>query len=279
MDNNDPEKRTALLLGAVLAATIAVSTLLHHVFPCVLSVPSVAGIPHTGLWTMFLLDLIPVSLAAVCFYHARAALGLYPAMLFLCGSFFLTGIEENTWIFIGRYIHLLASVSPQLASAGGTYYFTRGFFWWGEVPAYICLGWFFIAYGSVYISCILLRGAGMWKRAALGGFLAMNLDLWLDPVQVSAAWQSWKWVASEPIKVLSIPLTNFAGWFLLIFLFAALFERLGPVKERLGAGKAAARFFLILLGLDLGVIVSFMIYGYLALRFITAPVNLTLWGL
>lgn len=279
MDSSEAGKRTVWVLGAALAFTITVSTLLHHVFPGVLNVPSCAGIPHTGLGTMFLLDLIPIALAAVCFYHARATLGLYPAMLFLCGSFFLTGLEENTWIFIGRYIHLLASVSPELASAGGTYYFTRGFFWWGEVPAYICLGWFFIAYGSVYVSCILLPGSGLWTRAALGGFLAMNLDLWLDPVQVSEAWQSWKWVASEPIKVLSIPLTNFVGWFLLIFLFAALFERLEPLREKLGAGKAAARFFLILLGLDLGVILSFMIYGYLALRFITTPVNLTIWGI
>ena len=279
MDNTAAEKRTAWVLGALLGVTIAVSTLLHHVFPGVLSVPSCAGIPHTGLWTMFLLDLIPIALAAVCFLHARSNLGLYPAMLFLCGSFFLTGLEENTWIFIGRYIHLLASLSPQMASAGGTYYFTRGFFWWGEAPAYICLGWFFIAYGSVYISCLLLPRSGMWARAALGGFLAMNLDLWLDPVQVSAAWQSWKWIASEPIKVLSIPLTNFAGWFLLIFLFAALFEHLGPMREKFGAGKAAARFFLIILGMDVGVILGFMVYGYMAMRFITAPVNLTLWGL
>ena len=273
------EKRTVWTIGAVLAVTIAFSTALHNFFPWVLSVPSNSGVPHTGLPVMFLMDLVPVALAALCFWHARRTLGLYSAALFLAGSFFFTGLEENVWIFIGRYIHLLGAVSPEMGAASGTYYFTRGFFWWGEIPVSICLAWFFIAYSCVYMSSVLLPRAALRLRAALGGFLAMDFDLWLDPVQVHPHWQSWVWVAAEPVKVLSVPLTNFAGWFLLIFLFALVFDRLPALRAKYGPGKAAAVFFLVLLGIEAAMLTSFMAYGYLAMKYITVPVNLTLWGI
>lgn len=273
------EKRTALAVTALLAATVLASTVLHHGFPRVFNVPSNAGVPHTGLPAMFLADLVPVLLAGLCFLHAWRRLGPYLAVMFLAGSFFFTGLEENVWVFIGRYMHLLAQASPELGSGAGTYYFTRGFFWWFEIPAYICLGWFFIAYACVHVSNLLLRGRGIAARAALGGFLAMNFDLWLDPVQVHPAWRSWVWLTNEPVRVLSIPLTNFAGWFLLIFLFALAFDRLPGMLERLGPARAARRFFLALAGLEAALLAGFLAYGALALKFIKTPVNFTIMGI
>ncbi len=273
------EKRTLLTVAAALGFTILASTVLHHAFPGVLDVPSNAGVPHTGLLTMFLMDLVPVLLAGLCFVHAWRRLGPYPAVMFLAGSFFFTGLEENVWIFIGRYIHLLAAAAPELGSGAGTYYFTRGGLWWFEIPVYICLGWFFIAYSCVHVSNLLLRGRGIAARAALGGFLAMNFDLWLDPVQVHPAWRSWVWLTNEPVRVLSIPLTNFAGWFMLVFLFAVVFDRLPGLVERLGPGRAARRFFLTLIGLEAALLAGFLVYGGLALKFVKTPVNLTFWGI
>jgi uncharacterized membrane protein len=176
-------------------------------------------------------------------------------------------------------MHLLSALAPGLQAGGGTYYFTRGFFWWFEIPVYICLGWFFIAYSCVHVSNLLLAGRGIAARAALGGFLAMNFDLWMDPVQVHPAWRSWVWLTAEPVRVLSIPLTNFAGWFLLIFLFALVFDRLPGLLEKRGPGKAALRFFLVLAGLEAALLASFLVYGGLALKYIKVPVNLTFWGL
>ncbi|HAN05213.1 MAG TPA: hypothetical protein DCW72_06160 [Elusimicrobia bacterium] len=273
------EKRTLLAVAALLGVTVLASTVLHHAFPGVLDVPSNAGVPHTGLFSIFLLDLVPLLLAGLCFVHAWRRLGPYLAVMFLAGSFFFTGLEENVWIFIGRYMHLLAAASPELGSGAGTYYFTRGGLWWFEIPVYICLGWFFIAYSCVHVSNLLLRGRGIAARAALGGFLAMNFDLWLDPVQVHPAWRSWVWLTNEPVRVLSIPLTNFAGWFMLVFLFALVFDGLPGLLERLGPAKAARRFFLTLIGLEAALLAGFLVYGALALKFIKTPVNLTLWGI
>jgi len=273
------QKRTALWTAGALGLMVLASTVLHHAFPAVFSVPSNAGVPHTGLPTMLLMDLVPVLLAGLCFWHAWRRLGPYLAVMFLAGSFFFTGLEENVWIFIGRYMHLLASAAPELGSGAGTYYFTRGFLWWFEIPVYICLGWFFIAYACVHVANLLLRGRGIAARAALGGFLAMNFDLWLDPVQVHPAWRSWVWLTNEPVRVLSIPLTNFAGWFMLVFLFALVFDRLPGLLQRLGPARAARRFFLTLIGLEAALLAAFLVYGGLALKFIKTPVNFTFWGI
>jgi hypothetical protein len=273
------ENRTAWTVGAGLFCVIAASTVIHFFFPGIFKVTAHPGVPYMRPGQMFLLDLVPIALGAVCFYHARATLGFYRAMMFLGGSFFFTGLAENLWIFLGKNPQLLAGISGQFASVPGTYYFTRGFFWWGDMPATICLAWFFIAYSCVYIQEILLPKSGIWVKAALGGFLAMSLDLWLDPVQVHPAWQSWVWVTNESIKVFSIPLTNFAAWFLLIFLFAVAFEKLPRLLAKRGTVPGTLLFFLLLIAFKLAILTSFVLYGIPAMKYVSPPVNLTLWGI
>ncbi|OGR65051.1 MAG: hypothetical protein A2X31_07800 [Elusimicrobia bacterium GWB2_63_22] len=275
-----PAERTAAwLIAAAMAVVLIPSTILHHFFPALMKVPSLAGVPYSTPGWAFALDLIPLAAGAVCFWHARVTLGWYKAMMFLGGSFFFTGLAENVWIYLGKNPQLLAAMSGEFSSVPGTYYFTRGFFWWGDMPATICLAWFFIAYACVYIQDVLLPRCGIWTRAALGGLLALSLDLWLDPVQVSPAWQSWRWVTNESLKVFSIPLTNFAAWFLLIFLFAVAFEKLPRLTARRGVAGGTALFFLLLLGFKAAILASFVAYGIPAMKYISPPVNLTLWGL
>ena len=273
------EKKAAWLIAAAMAAVIVPSTVLHHFFPGVMKVPSMAGVPYSSPGWALALDLIPIAVGAACFYHARRTLGWYKAMMFLGGSFFFTGLAENVWIYLGKHPQLLAAMSGEFSSVPGTYYFTRGFFWWGDMPATICLAWFFIAYSCVYIQDILLPRTGIWARAAVGGLMAMSLDLWLDPVQVHPAWQSWRWVTNETIKVFSIPLTNFAAWFLMILLFAVAFDKLPRLVERRGVAGGTGLFFLLLLGFKLAILASFVAYGIPAMKYVSPPVNLTLWGI
>jgi len=272
------EKRAAAVIGTTLSVIVFFSTILHHIFPWVLKVQPCTGVPYTGYIDMFLLDLIPIAMGAVCFYHAARTMGLYKTMMFLGGVFFFSGLVENAWILLGRN-HLLGLISAQLKDVTGTYFFTRGFFWWGEMPAAICVGWFFITYACVYMLDVLAPKANIWFRAAMAGLLAMDFDLWLDPVQVHPAWQSWTWVSNETIKILSIPFSNFAGWFLFVFLFSLAFDRLQRITDRWGAGKGAWLFFLLLLGLKLCLVGTLMICGGAAMRYVSPPVNLTIWGI
>ena len=276
-DLTAPEKRVVGIIAVLLGTVVLFSTILHHLFPRVLDVPSIAGLSFTSYRAMFLLDLIPITLGALCFYHAYRTLGLYKASVFLGGSFFFTGLMENMWVLMGRY-HAFSWFSQNLDSVTGTYYFTRAFFWWGEMPMVICLGWFFIAYSLVYMVGVLIPRSSSFLRAALAGFLAMSFDLWFDPVQVSPLWQSWRWLSNETIKVFSIPLSNFAGWFLFIFIFAVAFDRLPRILEKWGTGKGTLMFFLTLLLYKAGMLLL-MTYGAVAMKYVSPPVNFTIWGI
>lgn len=291
IDNPDPEEQKVVrITWAALIVSTLFFTVLHHAFPNVLDVPANKGVPMTGMGTMFALDLIPFFLAWLCFYHARKNLGMYRAVLFLGGSFIFTGLEESMWILLGRYqaeiTQLLGGSGLQDAAFGGharevtgTYWFTRGFFWFLETPLLACLGWFFVAYSCVFVADTLIPKANIIWRAALGGFLAMDLDLWLDPVQTHATWQSWVWCEGDRIYIFSIPFSNFAGWFLLIFLFAIVFDRVPGMIKKWGATKTAVYFYLTLFALELGILAFFVIYGTIAMRVLPEPVNLTIWGI
>jgi uncharacterized membrane protein len=209
-------------------------------------------------------------------------------MIFLGGSFVFTGIEESMWILLGRYASELQAALPSSQTAvlgqggqeiSGTYYFTRGFFWFIETPLLACLGWFFVAYSCVYVANLILPRARLGFRAAAGGLLAMNLDLWLDPVQTHETFKSWIWAQADRINIFSIPLSNFMGWFLLIFLFALVFERLPDMVKRWGPAQAALYFYGVLFALEIGILIFFGIYGSIAMRLIPEPINLTIWGL
>lgn len=290
-DSPDPKERlvvVVIIIGLIIST--AFFTVLHHLYPSVLDVPSNDGIPYTDMKSMFILDLIPMALAWLCFHHAWRRIGIYRAMIFLGGSFVFTGLEESMWILLGRYQaeieQALGSPDIQGAAFGsgadpveGTYYFTRGFFWFIETPVMACLGWFFVAYSCVYVANLLIPRANIVTRAGLGGFLAMNLDLWLDPVQTSDTWKSWIWAEQDPISIFSIPLSNFMGWFLLIFLFAIVFEYLPAMIRRWGPLRTAVYFYIILVALEFGILIFFAVYGTIAMRFLPEPINLTVGGI
>jgi hypothetical protein len=287
----DPrERRVVWAIGLSLIISTMFFTVLHHAYPQVLDVPSNEGIPMTGYGIMFLFDLIPVGLAWLCFHHGWRRLGIYRAMLFLGGSFVFTGLEESMWILLGRYqAEIQAALDPtgiQQATLGehaaevtGTYYFTRGFFWFLETPILACLGWFFVAYSCVYVAGLILPRAHILWRATLGGLLAVNLDLWLDPVQTHEAFKSWIWFEGDRIHIFSIPFSNFAGWFLLIFLFAIVFEYVPAMIKRWGPGKTMIIFYMILFALEVGILIFFGVYGTIAMRLIPEPINFTIWGI
>ncbi|MEK6796145.1 MAG: carotenoid biosynthesis protein [Spirochaetota bacterium] len=274
--NSAPENRTAWMLLALMAFSVIASSVIHHCFPSLLQVRSEA-VAFSRYPVMFLLDLIPIVLAWLCFEHARRTMGFYQASVFLGGSFFFTGLVENIWVLFGRF--MIGTVSLVADGASGTYYYTRGFFWWIETPILICLAWFFLAYSCVYAVHVIAPKLPAVLRAALGGILAVIFDLWLDPVQVSAPWKSWVWLSNDHIRIFSIPLSNFIGWFLMVFVFAWFFERLPRFRERFSPGVSAFLFYLSLLGLAFGIFLVQIAYGLITMRLIDTTMNLTCGGI
>ncbi len=189
-------------------------------------------------------EIFPVLIALLCLYHCYKHFGWWKTVLFFSGSFLFTGLEENFWIILGH------------SMGQDTYAFNpySYYLWFGAVPLSVCVGWFFIAYSTVYIASKLFGSHGVYSRAAIGGLLAMNLDLMIDPIAVRNAWWIWPQADAETFWILGIPFTNFIGWFLLIFLFAIMWDKIPPKEEKWGRKKTTAVFYAYLaafLGLTL----------------------------
>ena len=262
------ELKVMKALGLLVGLGVILSTVLHHLYPHVLRVPLNLGVPHSTLPEQFAQDLGALALAYLCARHAWTFQGGYRAAIFLAGSFVFTGVEESMWIIGGRFSDFLDS-----------YYFTRGGFWFLETPVQACLAWFFLAYGCMFMAEVLFPKAHVLLRAGAAAFLAMDLDLWMDPIMTRPQHLGWVWLDPDQVNLFSIPLHNFVGWFLLIFLFAAVYEYLPRMRDRLGPARAAFRFFGILMLFEIGILAFFVGYIIVERRLIPQPLNFTIWGI
>ncbi len=279
------DRRFGIVAYGLLFATVLLSTWLHHIQPEVLRVPD-NGNP--AAWERPALDqtllaerlaedgkarflkegvplgqALPVQVAAdgfslllgwICFLHARRHFGFWMASCFLIGSFVFTGLEETLWILSGRFLGGTVN-NPLGETAYGTYWFTRGGGWFLETPITACLGWFFIAYTCVLTAGKVFPRAGLWTRAAVGGGIAVGIDLWMDPIQTAPEIMAWVWGRGDVLLLFGIPHYNFLGWFLLIFLFAVFWERLPGMEAIWGRSQATVRFFSILLTAPFAILV------------------------
>lgn len=276
---------------ALLGLAIVFFTYLHHVQPQVLSVPSnqdvstwrnptfeqtaiydrmteaerqrarKEGIPDGSLAAQFATDIFMILVSWFCYRHARDHYGFWMASCFFIGSFIFTGLEESVWILSGRYLGGQFNLPPG-GILFGSYWFTKGGFWFVETPLVACLGWFAIAYSCVWVAGKALPGLGLWGRATLGGLVAMGTDLWADPVATSPELMSWVWAKGDFFLLFGIPFYNFLGWFLLIFLFAVFWENLPRMEVRWGRTGASVRFLSVCLGGAFGVAAFIFVFWF-----------------
>ncbi len=278
------DRRFGLIAYGLLLLVICVSTYLHHCQPQVLRVPDnrdVASWTHPSLDQTILADgmteaqrkhllsegvpladnlpalvfgdVFSILLGLICFRHARRHYGFWMASCFLIGSFVFTGLEETLWILSGRFLGGLAH-NPLGGPVFGSYWFTRGGCWFLETPIVACLGWYFIAYSCVLTAEKVFPRMNLWGRAAVGGLIAMVIDLWVDPVQTSPEIMAWVWAKADFLLFFGIPHYNFLGWFLLIFLFAIFWEKLPEMERTRGRPAATTRFFTLILTAPVGIL-------------------------
>lgn len=230
------------MILTILGICIAVSTIIHHLFPGIFQVPDVnpAYLSTSPTIELIVMDIGSVIVALIVFNHSYHKYGLWRSLLFFSGSFIFTGLEEAMWILSGRF----GLVFP-------SYFFTRGGLWFFEVPFYTCIGWFVVAYACVFLAEKLLPKWHFLAISALGAFLAMDLDLWTDPVMVNLNFASaipadvgmWVWSMEHTLKFFGIPLMNFLGWFLVIFLFAILWKVVPRRLDQWGYRKTTLIFY------------------------------------
>ncbi len=95
----------------------------------------------------------------------------------------------------------------------------------GLVPLNIPLFWFVISYSSLSITNVILKpkskAAGRAAASLLDGLCATSWDLIMDPVQVNIM-HSWTWEGGG--EFYGVPLTNFIGWTLVVWIITFTFR-------------------------------------------------------
>jgi len=287
------DRKFGVLAYGLLLLSLLLSTYLHHFQPQILRVPDNMDVSAWGrpsfeqtlihdqmteaqreqvraegvvmgkdMGLQFAGDLFIILMGWICFIHALRHYGFWMASCFLIGSVVFTGLEETLWILSGRFLGGMVR-NPLGETFFGTYWFTRGFFWFLETPVTACLGWFFIAYSCVLTAGKVFPRMGLLWRATVGGLIAMAIDLWIDPVQTAPGMMSWVWAKGDFLVLFGIPHYNFVGWFLLIFLFAIFWEKLPLLEARHGRAKATRLFFSIILGVPFLVLVFIWMWIFL----------------
>jgi hypothetical protein len=219
------------------------------------------GIPNKyNIKAMIIRDIIGILIASICFIHCYKNFGFWMASCFLLGSFVYTGVIESALILSGRFI--FGGVTHNMFGDvfHGTFWYPKAAMWFIHCPIMICIGWYYVAYCCVWVATKAFPRMNVYLRAMVGGFIAMNLDMWIDPVSTSPEIMTWIWGKGDPIELFGIPVWNFWGWFMVISLFAVLWEKLPVIKEKWGTAKGTVNFFLIILLCD--VIVAVLIYLY-----------------
>ncbi len=233
------EKQVTAILAIFFIAVVAVSTVLHHMYPEIMRVPGVIPprlMPEVSrLWESAIGDLMSLCVACIALYHGYRKYGPGRTALFFFGSMIFSGLEENEWILLsGRIL------------GHKTYFFTGGGLWFLEIPVYTCLGWYVISYGCYEMFEVIGERWHRAARAVAAGLLAMSLDLFCDPLLVNigmsltppAPYGLWVWENENTLRLFSIPIMNFIGWALLVSLFCYVF---GYVSDRIQAGVHSAR--------------------------------------
>ena len=170
----------------------------------------------------WVLELFFLPLAYLVLRDARIVYGRERANIFLWGSILWTGIIENLAVMLAAYDYFAYanyySVGGQLIKGYGGWVA-----WIVCVPLTICLGWFFLSFPALMASIRLLgEKRNIWLKAACAGLILVSYDVFFDPLAVVNEW--WRWT-TPALYIHGVPLSNWIGWFFILFFFGAVYER------------------------------------------------------
>jgi uncharacterized membrane protein len=127
----------------------------------------------------------------------------------------------------------------------GPYYYNLPKFFFGLVPFETPISWAVILYVAYALTNQLIFGtigdrpsirstrlnaaSLIILASAIGGLIATNLDMILDPVAVSRQNPGWVWIGGGPY--FGIPFSNFIGWFFVSFFAVLLFRFYETLKS------------------------------------------------
>ncbi len=191
-------------------------TTLFRLFPwlCVLAGIGVQGsfMFTGGSMTQTLVSVVLICAGIVLHVlgHYRINRAVLAIVAIICAGFLFEAIGVATNIPFGEY-----------AYSGGLGWSLAG------VSLIVPLAWLMVSYPSWAIARVIVPATekfGVMLRAAVGGLAMVAWDVFLDTQMVAAG--NWGWANPEPslIGAPGIPLTNYAGWFVVGVTLVLLYE-------------------------------------------------------
>lgn len=166
----------------------------------------------------FFLPLSTLMLFIFAVDHSIQRLG-WPKALLLLGATFVVSLAFE-------------SVGVATGWVYGAYSYTEklGYKFMGLVPLIIPIAWFMMSYPSFIIASRLTPGnQKIWRwriwLAAIGALVMTAWDLAMDPMMVAGD----HWIWDSPGAYFGIPLQNYWGWWLTIFVIYIIFLNLGRI--------------------------------------------------
>ena len=157
-------------------------------------------------------EVVSYLILALFLYSGYYIFGGKIILLFLAGSLFWTLPLESFGVLM-KFFSYEVQASP--------YVYPRYVLWAGIVPFWISVGWFDITFPAFLFSRTLFAKNGALVTSIIGGLIAVNMDLLIDPVATSS--HLWRWT-HDSFYLLGVPVTNYIGWFLLSSLFLLVFD-------------------------------------------------------
>ena len=145
------------------------------------------------------------------------------------------GWKHALLLFVLTFLVSLAFESLGVATGWiyGAYHYTDklGFKLFDLVPLLIPIAWIMVSYPSFVIASRVTPGMKsllLWRVsvAGIGAIVMTAWDLAMDPMMVAGG----HWVWENPGVYFGVPLQNYAGWWLTIFVAFMLFLVIGRVK-------------------------------------------------
>lgn len=177
-----------------------------------------------AVYLPFYTPLISVLAFGFAVLHSRICMGWRRALLLLGTTFAVCLLFECVGVATGLVY--------------GPYHYTGmlGYKFLDLVPLIIPVAWFMMSYPSFVIAVRIARvGRGGWawrlRVAALGALAMTAWDLAMDPMMVAGE----HWIWEKPGAFFGVPLQNYIGWWLTIFVAFLLFLALArPRPDSLG---------------------------------------------
>jgi uncharacterized membrane protein len=187
---------------------------------------------------LLILFLLLTSYPVVCFLIGKTPIWVITPVTTLVGFSFTflhsshnLGVKQAGLLLVCVFVIslLLESVGVATGLVYGPYHYTLklGPLFLGLVPYLIPVAWFMMSYPSMVMADWLVPSAwNRWTRllavSAIGGLIMTAWDTVMDPVMVAGG--HWVWDAKGAYY--GIPLQNFTGWWLTVFLCFLVYQLL-----------------------------------------------------